>query len=468
MKNRDSAHLPGSAAPAARPMARIRDPLTGLPDRDLLAELLALAIRSARHHDRRLAVLALDFKGFPRVDVGLGRDAGDEFLRQASARLQASLGESDALAHLGAGRFIAVLQDLEHDGEAGRLAQQLMDRLGHPFDLAGLLVDSVPAGGLAIFPEDGDCAETLMRSAGQAMHQAREMEGTKLAHFDVAMQEEFLARRSLEADLALALQQNQLVVQYQPVLRLSDRGLSGVEALLRWNHPEHGLIGPEVFLAAAEETGLIQPIGRWVIAEACRQMAAWQEQGLNVPVSINLSDCQSPDGIVPGWLRDTMERNAVRPGNLAFELAESTLRRQSPALRAWFDAMAGLQVKLVLDEFGGSESTLGWLVHPNLEQIKIGRPLIKTIRSNPRARALVNSIIAIGKHMAIRVTAKGVEDPGTLALLEALGCDDVQGMQLGGPDSPQGIAALFARHRTSSDRDLPRRHFLPSNLLAFV
>ena len=445
-----------------------RNPLPRSPEAGLLVELLNMALLLARNRKRKLAVLSIELDGRREVADELGHRAGKELFLQAASRLRAGLQESDILVCNGASGFIVVLQEIGNDGDAGRIAMSLIEQLRDPFDLAGLSANAEARVGLAIFPGDGDDVETLLRNAGMAVPQAGE--GMQLAarFFDPAMQSDFLSRRALEADLLRALKNHELVLHYQPVVRLPQRRLAGVEALIRWNHPEHGLIGPEVFLPTAEDNGLIKPIGRWVIAEACRQVGAWRMQGLDVSVSVNVSTRQLPDGIPPDWLHDMMTRFGVLPRNLSFDFTEQLLRADDSDFSQWLEAMDRMQIRIGLDDFGGGHVSLGQLRMFNIRQIKIGRSLVDAVRSDSVTRAMVKSVVDIGRNMMLRVTATGVEDARTLATLHSIGCDHVQGFHMAYPDLPERILGFAARPVEAEGIPHLRRHPDPTTALAFV
>lgn len=445
-----------------------RNPLTRSPEAGSLLELLNMALLLARKSKRKLAILSIELDGLGEVVEELGHRAGEELLLQATNRLRAGLQEAGVLVRHGASGFFVILHEIGNDGDAGRIAMSLIEQLRHPYDLAGLSANAEARVGLTIFPGDGDDVGTLLRNAGMAIPQLGE--GVRLAarFFDPAMQSDFLARRALEADLYRALENHELVLHYQPVVRLPQRRLAGVEALIRWNHPEHGLIGPEVFLPTAEDSGLIKPIGRWVIAEACRQIADWRMQGLDVPVSVNVAARQLPDGIPPDWLHDTMERFSVLPRNLSFDFSERLLQVDNSACSQWLEAMARMQIRIGLDDFGAGKASLAQLKEFNIRQIKIGRTLVHAVRSDSRTRAMVKSVVDIGRNMMIRVTAAGVEDACTLAALHAMGCDHVQGFHLAVPDVPERIADLAAASAVPADIPPLRRVPDPFTALAFV
>jgi diguanylate cyclase (GGDEF)-like protein len=429
-----------------------RDPLTGLPTCGLLAELLTMAIPLARSRSAELAVLSIELDGFDQVCRTLGQKAADELLRQAAGRLQACLREQDIVARRDGGGFIAVLQGIAHEAEAGHVAQKLIEALSHPLDLAGLAANAGADIGLAIFPGDGTDAVTLLRNAEFAMHQARAAGRPGPGFFDPAMHHDFLASRALESDLQRALENREFVLHYQPVLRLPRQSLAGVEALIRWNHPEHGLIGPEVFLPAAEESGLMQKIGRWVITEACRQAAVWTREGRKKAVSVNISGRQIPEGIPVDWLRETLVRFSIDPGALTFDITEKALLQESPALRQWLTAVDEMQIRLALDDFGSGYAAISRLRHSGIHQIKIDSSLVSAMQGDLHARSLVKSIIDTGRNMGLQVTAEGVENAATLAALQAMGCASAQGFHLAPPMPAGQLPAYGAGNETQQLR----------------
>ena len=418
---------------------RPHDPLTGLPNRSLLSEFLAMAIPLARRSDNMLAVLFIDLDRFKQVNDELGHGAGDELLRQVSKRMKASLRASDMVARQGGDEFIVVLQNLAHESEAGLVALTLIEELTRPFDLAGLQANIGASIGVALFPGDSNDIETLFRNADLAMYQAKAAGRQTLTFFDPVMQRETVAKRALESDLEQALENQELVLHYQPILDLPHQRLAGVEALIRWNHPEHGLIGPEVFLQAAEDSGLIKPIGCWIITEVCRQMNTWLQEGRKLAVSINLSSRQIPNGIPIDWLRNTLASFNVRPGSLCFEITEGTLIKDIPAVSQWLKDLDQLQISIALDGFGSGLASLASLRRHKVHQIKIDKSLVLGMSDDARTYALVKSIVDIGQNMGLAVTAEGVEDAGTMAALQSIGCGFVQGLHLAPPMTPENL-----------------------------
>lgn len=415
------------------------DPLTGLPNRSLLSEFLAMAIPLARRSKTMLAVLFVDLDRFKQVNDELGHGAGDELLRQASKRMKASLRASDMVARQGGDEFIVVLQNLAHESEAGLVALTLIEELTRPFDLAGLQATIGASIGIALFPGDAEDTEILLRHADLALYQAKGAGRQTLSYFDPVMQRENKARRALESDLQQALENHEFVLHYQPLLDLPHQRLAGAEALIRWNHPEHGLIGPEIFLQSAEDSGLIRPIGCWVITEACRQMNAWRQEGRKIVVSINISSRQIPNGIPIDWLRDTLARFNVLPGSLRFEVVEDALIRDVPAVSQWLEEVDRLQIGIALDDFGSGLGSLASLRRHTLHQIKMDKSLVRGMGDDARTHALVKSIIDTGQTMGLAVTAEGVEDGDTLRALQALGCRSAQGLHLAPPMPPEKL-----------------------------
>ncbi|NJD35688.1 MAG: EAL domain-containing protein [Betaproteobacteria bacterium] len=416
-----------------------RDLLTALPNRSLLAEFLAMAIPLARRNRTVLAVLFIDLDRFKQVNDELGHGAGDELLRQVAKRMKASLRASDIVARQGGDEFVVVLQNLAHESEAGLVALTLIEELSRPFDLAGLQARIGASVGIALFPGDSNDIETLFCKAALAMYQAKAAGRQTPTFFDPVMQRETLAKRALESDLQQALENQELVLHYQPILELPHQRLARVEALIRWNHPEHGLIGPEVFLQAAEDSGLINPIGCWIITEVCRQINAWLQEGRKFAVSINVSSRQVPNGIPADWLRDTLARFNVHPGSLSFEISESALIKDVPAVSQWLRDIDEMQIRVAIDDFGSGPASLSSLRQHRLHQIKIDKSLVLGMSDDARTRTLVKSIVEIGQNMGLGVTAEGVEDADTLEALQSIGCGFAQGMHLAPPMPPEKL-----------------------------
>ena len=432
-------------------------PLLRRPDRRLLPQLIDRALPRARGSEPMFAVLLIELeRRTPRAPAesprlaytpmdALSELTDDQLVRQVSARLESCLRQSDLVARYGTNEFVVVLQHLGHDSEARLVALALMNQLGRAFtfnDQNSVLGVNV---GVSLYPNDGEDTEALLSHAETALGRARTAERQSLHFYNGDLQTDMVARRALEADLQVALDQNQLLVLYQPVYHLPERRLSGVEALLRWNHPEHGLIGPDVFLSTAEQSGLIEVLGRWVVAEVCRQSGLWTQQGFDVPVCINISSRQFGHGLPIAWLHETLTRHRVRPWAVTFEITEHALMSAGPAVREWLHELALLCINIALDDFGAANVTPEQLIEFNIRQLKINPSLLHSPGEDDAHHSLVKSILKLGKTMNLPVTAKCVEDVATLAALQAADCMLAQGFYLAHPLPAQEVHALADR-----------------------
>lgn len=475
MNNRETTTLPSVAdslfGPAlAGPRCQLvqHDPRAPGPEPVYFDCLLTVAIALARRNQKVLALLFIGLDRFREIKEAFGHAASEELLCQAAGRMRASLRESDMLIRQDEDGFMVMLQNINDDREAELVALKLIEQLDRPFDIGGLAMNVRGTVGIALFPGDTIDLDVLIRTADWAMLQARQMTGPALVFFDPAMQRDFMARQTLNSDLRRALENDELVLHYQPVVRLPRHRFVGVEALIRWNHPQHGLIGPEVFLPAAEDSGLIKPIGRWVIAQACRQMGAWCRQGQSIPVSVNISSRQLAEDIPLDWLCETMARCAVHPKTLTFEFNKRWLSSSAAPMDQWLSALTRMQVSSALDGFDNGHASLARLRDLGIDHVKIGSSLIKALRSDEQARARVKSVVETGREMQLRVTAKGVEDADTLAILGSLGCGQVQGFHLGHPMPPDEVADFVAKPAPAAHRYRRSIHFDSATALAFV
>jgi diguanylate cyclase (GGDEF)-like protein len=419
------------------------DVLTGLPNRALLAEHLDLALPLARRNNSGAAVLFIDLDRFKQVNDVLGHAMGDELLRQVAGRMRDCLRESDMVARQGGDEFIVVLQEIAIECDAGLVALKLIEALTRPFDLHGTAAHIGASIGIALFPADGDDADALFRNADLALYQAKTNGRETLRFFDPAMRETALRQHSLEMELRLALANQEFILEYQPIFDITSGQLHAVEALIRWHHPDRGLIAPDQFIPAAEENGLIRDIGRWVIQEVFHQMACWRKEGIDFKVSVNLSSRQIPEGLRLDWLREQIDEYGIDPEQLVFEITEGVLLKDTPATQRWIDGVLQLGIRLALDDFGTGYASLGFLRNFRMHQLKIDRSFIVASHGEPRHLGLVKSIIDIANNLGLEVTAEGVEDAETLIALSGMGCHYAQGFHLAHPMPVTAISAML-------------------------
>jgi diguanylate cyclase (GGDEF)-like protein/PAS domain S-box-containing protein len=442
------AHVIGAAVARrhAEEQARheaLHDPLTGLPNRALLVDRLAQALR--RRSSGRTAVFIVDLDDFKVVNESLGHSVGDELLCEVGPRLAAALRQGDTIAHFSGGSFAVVCESIDDELHAGRLAERLTGAFAAPFVLSGeQLFVSASVGVVVSTGIEG--AGELVRDADAAMSRAKEAGKNRYELFDPRLRERAVARLRTESDLRRALGRGELRVHYQPFWSLPDRGLAGVEALVRWEHPERGLVSPGEFIPVAEDSGLIVPIGTWVLREACRQLAAWRREhpaAADLKLRVNLSARQVAQPGLIDVVRAALDDHGVDPASLGLEITEGLLLQDSDAVGATLTGLKGLGIALVLDDFGTGYSSLSYLKRFPIDQLKIDRSFVFELEEREENRALVTAIVGMAGALGLSVVPEGVETEGQLAFLQNLGCEYAQGFLLARPLPPDQLAALL-------------------------
>ena len=427
------------------------DPLTGLPNRALGMEELVRAVAAAARRRRALAVLFVDLDGFSDVNDSLGHIAGDTVLVQSAARLRACLRKSDVVARLGGDEFALVLTELREPADAAVVAQHAIKALSAPYELAEGTVHVSANVGVALYPGDGASAEELLMHADMAMYHGKQAGRGRTTFFEAAMNEEVRRRVEMEAELRVALQAQQFQLYYQPQLSLASGRIVGAEGLLRWIHPERGLVPPGHFIALAEASGLIEPIGQWALKAACAQFIAWRAEGLPLEyVSVNVSPRQLQAAGFAEFVGEAMQAFGVAPGALHLEITESAVLDEQAAVRANLAGLVALGVPIELDDFGTGYSSLGHLRTLPVAAIKLDRIFIKSIHESTSACTLARAAIDMAHALGKSVVAEGVELPEQLALLIEMGCDVVQGYHLGAPVPVDKFAALVRQRAAAT------------------
>jgi diguanylate cyclase (GGDEF)-like protein len=422
----------------------LHDPLTGLPNRALCLDRIGQALNAADQSPARVAVLSIDLDRFKLVNASLGYRTGDDVLIAAAARLTALLGPADTLARAGGDGFVLCRPDAADSRAAEGLASQVMSALGGPFTAAGTDVTLTASVGIAR-GRRGVGAEELVRDADTAMYAAKEAGGGRLRLIDDELRARSSERLSLESDLRGALAAGQLLVQYQPVVNLLTGQISGAEALLRWTHPTRGPVSPMTFIPVAEDAGLIGPIGQFVLAQACRQTAVWNDAGYRLRVAVNVSGLQLHDPGFVGQVAAELHDAGVDPSQLCLELTESTL--MDDAMRA-SDVLAELKdvgVELSVDDFGTGYSSLAYLKRFPVDELKVDRSFISNLGSEGQDQTLVAAMVAMGHALGLHVVAEGVETHAQRATLLTLGCRTAQGYLFARPLPPDEITTLLVR-----------------------
>ncbi|MEO8598978.1 MAG: EAL domain-containing protein [bacterium] len=420
------------------------DTLTGLPNRLLLQDRLSQAIELAHRQTEQLAVMFMDLDRFKYINDSLGHAVGDQLLQSVAKRLVDCVRHSDTVSRQGGDEFVLLLPVIERPEDAARSARKILAAMAlpHRIDSHDLYI-SVSIG-ISIYPDDGLDAETLIKNADIAMYCAKENGRDNYKFFEQIMNVEAVQRQSIEASLRRALDRQEFVLHYQPKINLSSGAIVGVEALIRWQHPHYGLLPPAKFVPIAEDCGLILPIGRWVLREACRQAHAWRQAGLPpITVAVNTSALEFRAKDFLENMRTILKDTCLEPHILELELTESVLMRDAESTNAVLHALADLGVKLAIDDFGTGYSSLSYLWRFPIDTLKIDQSFVNQISSNPDHATIVSAVIKMGKSLKKRVIAEGVETPEQHAFLLAQDCDEGQGYYFGLPVAADALATLL-------------------------
>ncbi|MCD2515618.1 EAL domain-containing protein [Massilia sp. G4R7] len=422
------------------------DALTGLPNRVLMQDRLRQAIMHAHRTKRQVAVMFIDLDRFKHVNDSLGHDAGDQLIVEIARRLSTSLRESDTVARQGGDEFVVVLPDLAGEEDAAKVARKLLGNLFQPLVLRGQEVFPSGSIGIAMYPRDGEDSTTLLKCADSAMYGSKGQGGNDYSFYTAAMGAQAYEHLRMEGALQRALQREEFLLHYQPVVDIETGTVTGVEALLRWQPHEREMVSPADFIPLAEETGLIVPIGDWVLATAMKQQVAWVEAGLpSLRVSVNLSARQFLGQDVAQRVRALLAETGCDPACLTLEITESVLMENPAAATETMGRLAAMGVQLAIDDFGTGYSSLASLKRFPIHSLKIDRSFVMDLTQDADDAAIVNAVIALAHSMKLNVIAEGVETREQLDFLQQHGCDQMQGFCFSRPVAPQGIAAMLRR-----------------------
>jgi len=424
----------------------LHDPLTGLPNRVLFHDRLEQALARTRRRRSLAAILFLDLDRFKLVNDSLGHQVGDELLASAAPRLRQAVRASDTVARFGGDEFAVLLEDISGERDAIEMAQRIAAVFAQPFLLADSEHFVTTSIGIAL-AEGHELADELIRDADAAMYRAKERGRARYELFDGVMRERAIAHLQIERDLRRALERDELALVYQPIVSLPDHAIVGAEALLRWQHPQRGLIVPSDFLRIAEEAGLTEPIGRWVLNAACRQLKQWSRATAGAPplwIAVNLSAVQIARPGLAEMVADVLQRTQLDARRLSLEITESLMLRDAEALTEALPALKEIGVRLALHDFGTGYSSLGYLTRLPIDALKVDRSFVDGLGTEGRDSAITEAIIAMAHALSLTVVAEGVETEVQLAELTRLGCDLAQGFRFAPPVDADALARMLA------------------------
>ncbi len=421
------------------------DSLTGLANRNLLNDRIEQAIAWAKRNGHVMGVMLLDLDHFKLINDASGHGAGDALLKEVAHRLSACVRETDTVARLGGDEFVIILTDLPQPDDVDLIAEKILSTLSRPTEVAGRDIFVTASIGVSLYPRDGDHGEILLRYADMAMYRVKEHGRNSVRQFVPEMGSTAISRLDMEGALRRGLERGEFVLHYQPKIDLATQAVVGAEALIRWQHPQIGLIHPIEFIRLAEETGLILPLGEWVLAEACKQQVLWRQQGMApLKISINMSARQFRQDELTDRIAAVFASTGADPTQFIVELTESMVMHDVDSTLGSLRALKKLGLSLSLDDFGTGYSSLSYLRRFPIDELKIDRSFINDIHTNPDDAAIAGAIIAMARSLGLSVVAEGVENKEQADLLTTLGCTQVQGYYYA---RPLTVSAFSARLR---------------------
>jgi diguanylate cyclase (GGDEF)-like protein len=429
------------------------DALTDLANRKAFVDSLTAAIGRMQRDRTHIAVLCLDIDKFKEINEAADHSGGDQVLRDIGGRIQSTLRGNDLIARLAGDEFAIALVDITNLGDVMAFMNRLVEALRRPLQVAGKEMLVTTSVGIALAPADGDTAATVLRHAGIALARAKGDGGQRMCFFEHSMDKALQRRRMVEHELRLALGREEFEVVYQPQYDLATERQCGSEALVRWHHPVHGKIAPGHFISVAEDTGLIVPLGEWVLRRACTDAAKWPDPLI---VAVNLSPAQFRDGDIAETVAEVLKETKLPPARLELEITENLLINDTEEVLGKLNRLRQLGVAIAMDDFGTGYSSLNYLARFPFSKIKIDRQFIRNMTRDPATRAIVKTIIALGKSLDVTITAEGVETQEQAAILREFGCPQVQGFLYGYPGAaetgvkPEGNVTSITAARSSA------------------
>ena len=424
------------------------DALTDLPNRNLFLDRLQQSLTRARWHDRLVAVMFLDLDRFKNINDTLGHTVGDQLLLQLSERLSNSVRDGDTIGRFGGDEFAILLDDINSDSHISLLAEKLLDTLKKPFKINKHELFVTASIGISIFPNDGEDSDTLLRNADVAMYRAKDLGKNNYQFYSDDLSARIFERMTLESHLRHALERNEFVLYYQPQIDTRTQKIMGVEALLRWKHPEFGLVTPNNIVPLMEETGLIEKVGHWALETACRQSRKWHDAGWTyLHLSVNISSRQFNDPDFISLVHDIISTTGINPEYLELELTESMLIRNASATINALNTLSSLGVRFAIDDFGTGYSSLSYLRRFPIDTIKIDRSFIHDVTDNPDDAAIASAIIVMGQNLSLNVIAEGVENQQQLEFLSSRNCHYLQGNLFSRPLPAEEFSTLLRQQK---------------------
>lgn len=422
------------------------DSLTGLPNRVLLRERLERAMARAKRHRRRLAVLFIDVDRFKQINDSLGHTIGDALLCSVAQRLRGCVRQTDTVSRFAGDEFVLVLDELSSVDDAGQIADKILVAMNAPHAIEGHDLHVTVSMGVSLYPDDGGDAESIIRNADIAMYHVKEAGRNSYEFFSTQMNVQVVEQQSVERDLRRALERGEFELYFQPKVELSSGAISGVEALVRWHHPERGTVLPGQFIPVAESSGLIVPIGRWILLDACRQARAWLEEGFEpMALAVNISAVELRSKGFVASLRAALDATGLPPALLELELTETALIQNAKTADTVLRAVKSMGVGIALDDFGTGYSSLSLLKRFPVDTLKIDSSFVHDMTTDPGDAAIVRAVIAMARTLRRNVVAEGVETSGQLRMLRAEGCAQGQGFLFGRPATAEDLARRVRR-----------------------
>jgi diguanylate cyclase (GGDEF)-like protein len=429
----------------------LHDNLTKLPNRVLLEDRLDRAIQSANRENSRFALMFMDLDGFKTVNDAYGHHIGDLLLVEVAQRIGLNVRSQDTIARVGGDEFV-LLAGVAEPADAATLADKVLTAIQEPFQVAGRLLRVSTSIGIAIYPGDGARQDDLLTNADAAMYHAKALGRNTYCFFEASMNANVHEQLQFVQDLRSALERHELILQYQPKFIAPNGPVIGVEALVRWLHPTRGLIAPDQFIPLAEKTGLIVPIGEWVLDEACRQISEWREAGRrDWTMAVNVSALQFGHASLIQTVREALKRHALEPGCLTLEVTESTAMRDADASLRILQQLRDMGVNISIDDFGTGYSSLLYLKRLPASELKIDRGFIRDLARDTEDAAIVSAIVALGQTLNLKIVAEGVETAAQQEFLTRLGCDSLQGFLLGRPMSAEHLIEALSQENVLND-----------------